>query len=66
MFSEEVVAPPKNAPPPTGPITLVLNSEEEMYGGLRDLNFRTVGSHLSMQAKEVTKAYEVCVVVVVY
>ena len=65
MFSEEVQQITKGAPPPTGPITLLLNSEENMYVEMRDLNFRAVGQFLSREAKKITAAFEVCVCVCV-
>ena len=59
MFSEEVQQVPKNAPPPVGPLSIVLNSEETMYSQLRDLNFGAVGAFLSKKAKEISAAFEV-------
>ena len=58
-FSEEVQNVPKNAPPPSGPIAFILNSEEAMFAEMRDLNFRAVGQFLSKEAKKITAAYEV-------
>ena len=59
MFSEEVQNVPKNSPPPSGPMALVLNSEEQMFTEMRDLNFRAVGQFLSREAKKITALYEV-------
>ena len=59
MFSEEVQQLPKNSPPPTTPLSISLTSEENMYSNLRDHNFRTVGSLLSKQAREISAAFEV-------
>jgi hypothetical protein len=58
MFSEDVQQLPKNSPPPNTPLQVTLNSEENMYLHLRDLNFRAVGSHLSKQAREISAAFE--------
>ena len=58
-FSEEVQNVPKSAPPPSGPIAFILNSEEAMFAEMRDLNFRAVGQFLSKEAKKITAAYEV-------
>ena len=60
MFSEEVQNVPKNAPPPSGPIAFIFNSEESMFAELRDRNFVSVGSYLSREAKKITADYEVC------
>ena len=59
MFSEEVQQVPKNAPPPSGPLSVALNSDDGMYSNLRDLNFRAVGINLSKRAKEISAAFEV-------
>ena len=59
MFSDDVQQAPKGAPPPSGPLGLVLNSEENMFVEMRDLNFRAVGQFLSREAKKITQAYEV-------
>ena len=68
MFSDDVQQTPKGAPPPSGPLALVLNSEENMFVEMRDLNFRAVGQFLSREAKKITQAYEVraayCVLVI--
>lgn len=60
MFSEEVQANPKNAPPPITPLQIVLNSEDNMYSKLRDQNFGAVGTSLSKFAKEISAAFQVC------
>lgn len=60
MFSDDVQQVPKGGPPPSGPLALVLNSEENMFMEMRDLNFRAVGLFLSKEAKKITQAYEVC------
>ena len=61
MFSDDVQQVPKGGPPPSGPLALVLNSEENMFMEMRDLNFRAVGVFLSREAKKITQEYEVCV-----
>ena len=63
MFSEEVQQITKGAPPPTGPLTVLLNSEEAMFAEMRDLHFRAVGQLLSREAKKIAAAFEVCVCV---
>ncbi len=60
MFSEDIQAVPKGAPPPKGPMTFLLNSEETMYAEIRDLNFSAVGQFLSKEAKKIAEAYKVC------
>lgn len=42
-----------------GPKVLVLNSGDEMFGELRDLNYQAVGPLLSRRAKRVTSQMEV-------
>ena len=59
MFSEDLQAVPKGAPPPKGPMTILLNSEETMFAELRDLNFSSVGLYLSKEAKKITEAFKV-------
>lgn len=59
MFSEDVQQVPKGAPPPTGPLTVLLNSEESMFAYMRDLNFSAVGQQLSREARKITAAYDV-------
>ena len=61
MFSDDVQQVPKGGSPPSGPLALILNSEENMFVEMRDLNFRGVGMFLSREAKKITQAYEVCV-----
>ena len=60
MFAEDLQAIPKGAPPPKGPLTFLLNSEETMYAEIRDLNFSSVGQYLSKEAKKITEAFKVC------
>lgn len=64
MFSEDIQAVPKGAPPPKGPMTILLNSEETMFAELRDLNFSSVGLYLSKEAKKITEAFKVWPIVV--
>ena len=59
MFSEDLQASTKGVPPPTGPLTFLLNSDEAMFLKLRDLNFRAVGHVLSKTAKSITAEYKV-------
>jgi hypothetical protein len=59
MFSEDLQAVQKGAPPPKGPMTILLNSEENMFAELRDLNFSMVGQYLSKEAKKITEAFKV-------
>lgn len=59
MFSEDLQTVPKGAPPPKGPMTFLLNSEETMFAELRDLNFSMVGQYLSKEAKKITEAFKV-------
>ena len=59
MFSEDIQAVPKGAPPPKGPMTFLLNSEENMYADIRDLNFSAVGQYLSREAKKIAEAFKV-------
>ena len=58
MFSEEVQQVPKNAPPPSGPLPVLLNSEESIFAEMRDLNFGAVGKYLSREAKNIAAAYD--------
>ncbi len=58
MFSEDVQNVPKGAPPPSGPLPVMLNSEETAFADMRDLNFRAVGQYLAIEAKKVTAAFE--------
>ncbi len=60
MFSEEVQQAPKNAPPSTAPLSITLNSEDNMYSKLRDRNFGAVGTYLSKFAKDISAAFQVC------
>ena len=59
MFSEEAQQVPKDSPPPTGPLSISLTSEDSMFSDMRDLNFRGVGLFLSGKAKHITAAFEV-------
>ena len=59
MFSEEVQQLPKNAPPPTTPLAIALNSEDNTFCKLRDKNFGAVGTHLSKFAKDISAAFQV-------
>ena len=44
---------------PTGPKKVVLNSSDELFYDIRDLNFSAVGIHLSRKAKQISAAFEV-------
>ena len=57
-FSEEVQQVPKNAPPPSGPLPIVLNSEDSMMVNLRDAHLGSVGKQLSQKAKEISAAFK--------
>lgn len=59
MFSEDVQQLPKNTQPPTTPLSVTLNSEDNMYSNMRDSNFRSVGRVLSKKAREISAAFEV-------
>lgn len=43
----------------TGPKKVVLNSSDELFYGIRDLNFSAVGMYLSRRAKQISAAFEV-------
>ncbi|XP_029193786.2 vacuolar protein sorting-associated protein 33A-like [Acropora millepora] len=43
---------------PPGPKKVVLNSSDELFDDLRDLNFSAVGIHLSRKAKQISAAFE--------
>ncbi|XP_066018238.1 vacuolar protein sorting-associated protein 33A isoform X2 [Pocillopora verrucosa] len=43
---------------PTGPKKVVLNSSDELFYDIRDLNFSAVGIHLSRKAKQISAAFE--------
>lgn len=43
----------------TGPKKVVLNSSDELFYDIRDLNFSAVGIHLSRRAKQISAAFEV-------
>ena len=58
-FSEDVQNIRKGDPPTQGPLTVMLTSEEELYGKLRDFNFRKVGKYLSSEAKRIKEIYDV-------
>ena len=45
----------------TGPKKVVLNSSDELFYDIRDLNFSAVGIHLSRRAKQISAAFEVSV-----
>ncbi|EDO44187.1 predicted protein [Nematostella vectensis] len=48
-------------PQPSGPQTdkkVVLNSADELFSDIRDLNFSAVGVHLSRKAKQISAAFE--------
>ena len=49
-------------PQPAGPKKVVLNSSDELFDDLRDLNFSAVGIHLSRRAKQISAAFEVTTV----
>ncbi|XP_078360973.1 vacuolar protein sorting-associated protein 33A-like isoform X2 [Oculina patagonica] len=44
--------------PQTGPKKVVLNSSDELFYDIRDLNFSAVGIHLSRRAKQISAAFE--------
>ena len=46
-------------PQPTGPKKVVLNSGDELFSEIRDLNFSGVGVVLSRRAKQISAAFEV-------
>lgn len=41
---------------------VVLNSSDELFDDIRDLNFSAVGIHLSRKAKQISAAFEVIVI----
>ncbi|KAJ7387414.1 Vacuolar protein sorting-associated protein 33A [Desmophyllum pertusum] len=43
---------------PTGPKKVVLNSSDELFYDIRDLNFSAVGINLSRRAKQISAAFE--------
>lgn len=43
---------------PAGPKKVVLNSSDELFDDIRDLNFSAVGIHLSRRAKQISAAFE--------
>ncbi|PFX32978.1 Vacuolar protein sorting-associated protein 33A [Stylophora pistillata] len=45
---------------PSGPKKVVLNSSDELFYDIRDLNFSAVGIHLSRRAKQISAAFELC------
>lgn len=45
----------------TGPKKVVLNSSDELFYDIRDLNFSAVGIHLSRRAKQISAAFEVSI-----
>ena len=63
MFSEEVQQPNKKGPTPTGPLVVALNSDDNTFGHMRDLNFRAVGGFLAKKAKEISAAFQVEIIV---
>jgi len=40
---------------------VVLNSSDELFDDIRDLNFSAVGIHLSRKAKQISAAFEVSI-----
>ena len=57
---------PKNKDPqgnnkPAKPKKVILNSGENLYAEIRDMNFSAVGPVLSREAKRITAEYEVCI-----
>lgn len=45
---------------PAKPKKVILNSSENLYAEVRDMNFSAVGPVLSREAKRITAEYEVC------
>ena len=45
---------------PAKPKKVILNSGENLYAEIRDMNFSAVGPVLSREAKRITAEYEVC------
>ena len=45
----------------TGPKKVVLNSSDELFYDIRDLNFSAVGIQLSKRAKQISAAFEVSI-----
>ena len=45
----------------TGPKKVVLNSSDELFYDIRDLNFSGVGIQLSKRAKQISAAFEVSI-----
>ena len=58
-FAQPEEKGPGPSQPQTGPKKVVLNSSDELYGDIRDLNFSAVGIHLSRKAKQISAAFEV-------
>lgn len=48
-----------NNKPPAKPKKVILNSGENLYAEIRDMNFSAVGPVLSREAKRITAEYEV-------
>ena len=59
MFSKEVQQVPKKGPAPTGPLSVILNSDDTTFSHMRDLNFCAVDGFLSKKAKEISAAFQV-------
>lgn len=62
MFSEELQQPNKKGSAPTGPLSVTLNSDDNTFSHMRDLNFRAVGGFLAKKAKEISAAFQVDII----
>lgn len=51
---------PSQPQPNPGPKKMPLNSGDQLYNEIRDLNFLAVGPVLSKKAKQISAAFEVC------
>ena len=49
----------KGAPPPQGPLGVVLNSGEKKFAELRDIHINAVPVKLMEETKKITKEYKV-------
>lgn len=45
---------------PAGPKNIKLNSSDQLFAEIRDVNFLAVGPVLSRKAKQISHAFEVC------
>ena len=51
---------PSQPAQPPGPKKIPLNSSDQLYSEIRDLNFLAVGPVLSKKAKQISAEFEVC------